>query len=68
MGAKSGEGHLNWKGEWVPGESPFDEASEYSLKQDMVKELHEVIEKYRGRVKDKTIAEALRKLAEKYNL
>jgi hypothetical protein len=49
-------GHINWKGEWVPDESPFDKVSEYSLKQDLIKELLDVAKRYQGRVKDKTIA------------
>jgi hypothetical protein len=59
-------GHLNWKGEWISDEDPFDKASEYSLKQDLIKELMEVTKKYQGRIKDKTIAEGVREVAEKY--
>jgi hypothetical protein len=61
-------GHLNWKGEWISDESPFDKAGEYSLKQDLIKELLEVTKKYQGRIKDKTIAEALIEVAKKYKL
>lgn len=61
-------GHLNWKGEWISDESPFDKASEYSLKQDLVKELSEVAKKYQGKIKDTTIAEAAIELANKYTL
>jgi hypothetical protein len=61
-------GHLNWKGEWISDESPFDKASEYSLKQDLVKELSEVAKKYQGRIKDKTIAEALNEVIKKYKM
>jgi hypothetical protein len=61
-------GHLNWKGEWISDESPFDKASEYSLKQDLVKELSEVAKKYQGKIKDTTIAEAAIELANKYKL
>lgn len=60
--------HFNWKGEWVPDESPFDRASEYSLKQDLVKELLEVTKKYQGKIKDKTIAEAINEVAKKYKV
>jgi hypothetical protein len=59
-------GHLDWKGEWVSDESPFDRASEYSLKQDLIKDFLEVAKKYKGRVKDKTIAEAATEVAKKY--
>jgi hypothetical protein len=59
-------GHLNWKGEWISDESPFDKASEYSLKQDLVKELLEVAKKYQGKIKDNTIAEAASEVANKY--
>jgi hypothetical protein len=59
-------GHLNWKGEWIPDESPFDKASEYSLKQDLVEELLVVTKKYQGRIKDKTIVEAVNDVAKKY--
>jgi len=45
-------GHLNWKGEWIEDESPFDKISEYTLKKDLVKELLAVTKKYQGRIKD----------------
>jgi hypothetical protein len=61
-------GHFNWKGEWIPDESPFDRAGEYSMKQDLIKELLKVTNKYKGRLKDKTIAEAANEVAEKYRL
>jgi hypothetical protein len=59
-------GHINWKGEWISDESPFDKASEYSLKQDLIRELLNVAEKYQGLIKDKTIAEAAYEVARKY--
>jgi len=59
-------GHLNWKGEWIEDESPFDKAGEYTLKQDLIKELLEVTKKYQGRIKDKTISEAVSEVAKKY--
>jgi hypothetical protein len=58
-------GHLNWKGEWIPAESPFDKAGEYSLKKDLIKELLGITLKYQGRVKDKTIAEAANEVVKK---
>lgn len=61
-------GHLNWKGEWIEDESPFEKASEYSLKQDLIKEFSEVAKKYQGRVKDKTIAEAANEIVKKYKI
>jgi hypothetical protein len=61
-------GHLNWRGEWIQDEDPFDKAGEYSLKQDLIKELLEVTKKYHGRIKDKTIAEGVIEVAEKYKL
>ena len=61
-------GHINWKGEWISDESPIDKASEYSLKQDLIKELLEVARKYQGRIKDNTIAEAATEVAKKYKL
>ena len=61
-------GHLNWKGEWIEDESPFERASEYSLKQELIKEFLEVAKKYQGRVKDKTIAEAANEIVKKYKL
>jgi len=61
-------GHLNWKGEWISDESPFETAGEYSLKQDLIKELMEVTKKYQGKIKDETIAEAADEVAEKYKL
>jgi hypothetical protein len=59
-------GHFNWKGEWIPDQSSLDRAGEYSLKQDLIKELLIVTEKYHGRIKNKTIAEAAFKVANKY--
>jgi hypothetical protein len=59
-------GHLNWKGEWISDESPLDRAGEYSLKQDLVKEFLRVAEKYHGRIKNKTIAEAANVVVKKY--
>jgi hypothetical protein len=61
-------GHFDWKGEWISDESPLDKASEYSLKQDLVKELLEVAKKYQGRIKDKTIVEAANEVVKKYSL
>ena len=61
-------GHINWKGEWISDESPIDKASEYSLKQDLIKELLKVAKKYQGRIKDRTIAEAATEVARKYKL
>jgi hypothetical protein len=61
-------GHLNWKGEWIEDESPFERAGEYSLKQELIKEFLEVAKKYHGRVKDKTIAEAADEVVKKYKL
>ncbi|MCU0461384.1 MAG: hypothetical protein MUF36_05130 [Bacteroidales bacterium] len=61
-------GHFNWKGEWIPDESPFDKAGEYSLKQDLIEELLKVTNKYKGRLKDKTIAEAANEVAGKFSL
>jgi hypothetical protein len=60
-------GHFNWKGEWISDESPFDKVSEYSLKQELIKEFLEVAEKYHGRVKSVTIAEAAASVAKKYD-
>jgi hypothetical protein len=59
---------INWKGEWISDESPFDKASEYSLKQDLIKELLEVAKQYQGIIKDETIAEAANEVARKYEL
>jgi hypothetical protein len=46
----------------------LDKATEYSLKQDLIKELSEVAKKYQGRIKDKMIAEAATEVAKKYKL
>ena len=59
---------INWKGEWIPEESPFEKASEYSLKQDLIKELLEITKKYQGIIKDETIAEAANEVARKYRM
>ena len=61
-------GHLNWKGEWISDEDPFNKAAEYSLKQDLIKELLKITKKYQGRIKDKTIAEGLSEVLKKYKL
>jgi hypothetical protein len=62
------KGHINWEGRWIPDDSPFDKANEYSLKKDLIKEFLEVAGKYKGRLKDKTIAEAASEVARKYEL
>ncbi len=59
-------GHLNWKGEWISDDSPFDKAGEYSLKKDLIKEFLEVAKKYQGRIKDSTIADAANEVVKKY--
>ena len=61
-------GHLNWKGEWISDESPMDKVSEYTLKQDLIKEFLAVARKYQGLVKDSTIAEAANEVIKKYKL
>jgi hypothetical protein len=61
-------GRLNWKGEWIEDESPFDKAKEYSLKKELIKELLGVTAKYQGRIKDKMIAEAANEVVKRYNL
>lgn len=61
-------GHLNWKGEWISDESPFEKAGEYTLKQYLIKELLEVTKKYQGKIKYEMIAEAAEEVAEKYKL
>lgn len=62
------KGHINWEGKWIPDESPFDKANEYSLKQDLIKELLQITKKYQGRIKDITIAEAATEVAKKFEL
>ena len=57
---------LNWKGEWVNDEHPLDRVGEYTLKQELIKELTKVTERYHGRIKDKTIEEALTVVIKKY--
>lgn len=61
-------GHLNWKGEWIPEDSPLDKAGEYSLKQDLIREFLEVARKYQGRIKDSTISDAANEVVKKYKL
>ena len=59
---------INWKGEWIPDkESSIVRAAEYSLQQDLIKDLLETIKKYQGKIKDKTIVEALNVIHKKYN-
>jgi hypothetical protein len=57
---------FNWKGEWIADESPFDKAGEYTLKQELIKELLEVTKKYQGRIRDKMIADAVIEVSKKY--
>lgn len=57
---------FNWKGEWIADESPFDKAGEYTLKQDLIKELLEVTKKYQGKINDKMIADAVIEVSKKY--
>jgi hypothetical protein len=60
-------GHLNWKGEWIPDESAFEKAREYSLKQELVREFMETARKYQGIVKDSIIAGAAKEVVAKYS-
>jgi hypothetical protein len=60
-------GHLNWKGEWVSEESPFERAGEYSLQQELIKEVIAVTAKYQGRISDEIIAEALQSIIKRYH-
>ena len=57
---------INWRGQWINDEHPLDKVSEYTLKQDLIKEVTKVTEKYQGRIKDKTIEEALSIVIKKY--
>jgi len=57
---------FNWKGEWIADESPFDKAGEYTLKQELIKELLEVTKKYQGRINDKMISDAVIEVSKKY--
>jgi hypothetical protein len=51
---------IDWMGKWIPDkESPFDKAKEYSLKKDLIKELLEIIKKYRNSLKDEIIEDAM---------
>jgi hypothetical protein len=61
-------GHINWQGEWISDNSPLDKAHEYSLKQDLIKELLAIAKKYQGKIKDNTIAEAANEVVKKYKL
>ena len=56
---------FNWKGEWIADESPFDKAGEYTLKQELIKELLEVTKKYQGRINDKMISHAVIEVSKK---
>jgi hypothetical protein len=64
---------IDWRGQWIPDDntaydkSPFERAREYSLKQDLVRELLLVTKKYQGKIKDKTITEALIDIIRKYD-
>ena len=59
---------IDWRGNWIPdGEHAFDKVSEYTLKQELIKDLNDIIKKYQGRIKDKTIEEALTTVIKKYH-
>jgi hypothetical protein len=67
MKAKLISEHIDWTGKWIPDkESPFNKASEYSVKQDLIKKLLEVTKKYQGILKDETIADAANYIVRKY--
>ena len=60
---------INWKGEWIPeeGSHPLEKVSEYIQKQELVKELLVVTKKYQGKIKDRTIYDALSDIIRKYD-
>ena len=64
---------IDWRGQWIPDDntaydkSPFERAREYSLKQDLVKDLLSITKKYKSRIKDKTIVEGLIDIIKKYD-
>ena len=58
---------IDWRGNWIPdNEHAFDKVSEYTQKQELIKELLGVIRKYQGRIKDETIVEVASYIARKY--
>ncbi len=57
---------IDWRGNWINDEHPLDKVSEYTLKQDLIKELNGITKKYQGRVKDQVIEEALITVSKKY--
>lgn len=67
MKAKFVNEKFDWSGRWIPEESPFERAGEYTQKQELVRELLEVTKKYEGRIKDITIYDALNNVMKKYN-
>lgn len=68
MRAKFVNEHIDWTGKWIPDkESPFNKASEYSIKQDLIKKILEVTKKYQGILKDETIVNALNSVVRKYS-
>jgi hypothetical protein len=60
--------HTDWTGRWIPDESPFEKASEYSLQQDFYKELLRIVYKYQGKIKDQTISDTLNNITRKYQI
>jgi hypothetical protein len=59
---------IDYRGIWVPddNESAFEKAAEYSIQQELIKELFALTKKYNGRIKDERIHEALNKVAKTY--
>jgi hypothetical protein len=67
MRAKLINERFDWTGRWIPEESPFERAGEYSLKQDLIEELSNIVKKYEKRIKDSTIVDALEYVSRKYH-
>lgn len=57
---------IDWRGNWINDEHPLDRVSEYTLKQQLIKEVEVVTKKYQGKIKDETIEEALITVSKKY--
>lgn len=68
--AKTVNEEWDYLGRWVHGKAknPFDKAHDYTIKQTLIKELEQLLNKYSGQIEDKDILDALNKVGKKYNL
>ena len=61
--------YIDWTGKWV-SEKPnkFEKSSEYFYKQELLKKILGLIEKYKNKIDKKDLSEIVIDLKEKYNI